>query len=265
MLATILGGWFALHREDRLHLILGFSAGAVLGVALFDLLPEAMDLATTRYAASTVALLIGVGFFAFTLLNRMIAAPPRIRCLGRNRRASTRSIRSREPLHPQLSRRSRHRPRVQGLDLGRPGRRRGRPRTRLLGRDQHGHRCPQEPRPADSSAEMAPAGRARAPAGSRLDVLLLTVASGSRPRTRALLRLLPLHRRSRPAPGEPSPASEATHGSPEHRRCGAHLDHDSPRSDLISAAASASRGSSVLLERLVSAPHAGSGQDAPKS
>ena len=43
--ATMLGGTFALVRRDRLHLILGFSAGAVLGVALFDLLPEAFDLA----------------------------------------------------------------------------------------------------------------------------------------------------------------------------------------------------------------------------
>lgn len=76
VLATILGGGFALHRQDRLHLILGFSAGAVLGVALFDLLPEAMDLATTRYAASTVALLVGVGFFAFTLLNRVMLLHP---------------------------------------------------------------------------------------------------------------------------------------------------------------------------------------------
>jgi len=76
VLATILGGGFALLRQDRLHLILGFSAGAVLGVALFDLLPEAMELATTRYAASTVALLVGVGFFAFTLLNRMMLLHP---------------------------------------------------------------------------------------------------------------------------------------------------------------------------------------------
>ncbi len=33
--ATMLGGYFALKLRDRLHLILGFSAGAVLGVAFF--------------------------------------------------------------------------------------------------------------------------------------------------------------------------------------------------------------------------------------
>jgi hypothetical protein len=43
-LATLIGGAFALKFRDHLHLILGFSAGAVAGVALFDLLPEAIDL-----------------------------------------------------------------------------------------------------------------------------------------------------------------------------------------------------------------------------
>lgn len=76
VLATALGGVVALRRRHRLHLVLGFSAGAILGVALFDLLPEAMELATTRYAPSTVALLVGIGFFAFTLLNRAVLLPP---------------------------------------------------------------------------------------------------------------------------------------------------------------------------------------------
>jgi zinc transporter ZupT len=76
VLATTLGGAFALRRRDRLHLILGFSAGAVLGVALFDLLPEAMQLGTTRYQVSTVALLVGVGFLAFTLVNRVLLLHP---------------------------------------------------------------------------------------------------------------------------------------------------------------------------------------------
>jgi ZIP family zinc transporter len=42
---TILGGLFALKFKDKLHLILGFSAGAVIGVAFFDLLPESIELA----------------------------------------------------------------------------------------------------------------------------------------------------------------------------------------------------------------------------
>jgi zinc transporter ZupT len=74
--ATMLGGTFALFRRDRLHLILGFSAGAVLGVALFDLLPEAIDLARTKYAAATVTLFVAVGFFSFMFLNRVLLLHP---------------------------------------------------------------------------------------------------------------------------------------------------------------------------------------------
>jgi zinc transporter ZupT len=75
-LATMLGGTFALVRRDRLHLILGFSAGAVLGVALFDLLPEAFDLAGKRYAIATVTLFVAVGFFSFMFLNRALLLHP---------------------------------------------------------------------------------------------------------------------------------------------------------------------------------------------
>ena len=41
--STLAGGLLALGLRDKLHLILGFSAGAVIGVAFFDLLPEAID------------------------------------------------------------------------------------------------------------------------------------------------------------------------------------------------------------------------------
>jgi len=70
--ATFIGGWFALRFRDKLHLILGFSAGAVAGVALFDLLPEAIDLGTKYYSASTIALFVAFGFFAYLVLDRII-------------------------------------------------------------------------------------------------------------------------------------------------------------------------------------------------
>jgi ZIP family zinc transporter len=75
-LATLLGGSFALRYRDQLHLILGFSSGAVLGVALFDLFPESIDLTRGRYPTATVALLIAVGFFAFMFLNRVLLLHP---------------------------------------------------------------------------------------------------------------------------------------------------------------------------------------------
>lgn len=70
--ATLIGGSFALRFRDHLHLILGFSAGAVAGVALFDLLPEAITLGTTYHSAATVALVIAFGFFGYLILDRLI-------------------------------------------------------------------------------------------------------------------------------------------------------------------------------------------------
>ncbi len=70
--ATFIGGSFALKFRDKLHLILGFSAGAVAGVALFDLLPEAIELGTTYYSAATVALFIAAGLFGYLILDRLI-------------------------------------------------------------------------------------------------------------------------------------------------------------------------------------------------
>ena len=74
--ATLLGGAFALRYQDKLHLILGFSAGAVLGVALFDLLPEAFKLAGKHYAEATVTLFVAIGFFTFMFLNRVLLLHP---------------------------------------------------------------------------------------------------------------------------------------------------------------------------------------------
>src|SRR5215831_6881526 len=74
--ATLLGGAFALRYQDKLHLILGFSAGAVLGVALFDLLPESFELTRKHYAAPTITLFVAFGFFTFLFLNRVLLLHP---------------------------------------------------------------------------------------------------------------------------------------------------------------------------------------------
>ncbi|MEK7137906.1 MAG: ZIP family metal transporter [Patescibacteria group bacterium] len=70
--ATLLGGLFALRFRDKLHWILGFSAGAVLGLAFFDLLPEALELAGGAYGTSGVFSIVAVGFFTYLLLDRLI-------------------------------------------------------------------------------------------------------------------------------------------------------------------------------------------------
>jgi len=70
--STFIGGLLAIRFKDRLHLVLGFSAGAVLGVAFFDLLPEAFDLGGKFYSLSTITTFIAIGFFIYLLLDRLI-------------------------------------------------------------------------------------------------------------------------------------------------------------------------------------------------
>ena len=70
--STMLGGSFALKLKDQLHLILGFSAGAVIGVAFFDLLPEALELGSKTYELSTVVSVTALGFLLYLLLDRTI-------------------------------------------------------------------------------------------------------------------------------------------------------------------------------------------------
>ncbi len=70
--ATLLGGLFALKFKDKLHLITGFSAGAIIGVAFFDLLPEAIALRNDYQDISFIALMISAGFLLYMILDRMI-------------------------------------------------------------------------------------------------------------------------------------------------------------------------------------------------
>jgi ZIP family zinc transporter len=70
---TMLGGLLALRLQDRLHLILGFSAGAVIGVAFFDLIPEAISLTAPGQSAATALALVTVGFIAYMILDRTVA------------------------------------------------------------------------------------------------------------------------------------------------------------------------------------------------
>lgn len=71
---TLLGGLFALRFKDRLHLILGFSAGAVIGVAFFDLIPEALALSRPRFSDLGVLSLVIVGFIVYMVLERALSA-----------------------------------------------------------------------------------------------------------------------------------------------------------------------------------------------
>src|SRR5919201_1192733 len=70
--STLCGGLFALRCRNQLHLILGFSAGAVIGVTFFDLLPEAVQLGTKQFSVSVVTTVVATGFIVYMLLDRLL-------------------------------------------------------------------------------------------------------------------------------------------------------------------------------------------------
>jgi zinc transporter ZupT len=61
--STAVGGLFALRHRDRLHLILGFTAGVILGVVAFDVFPEIFDLAHGHGGNIDAAMLAMIGGF----------------------------------------------------------------------------------------------------------------------------------------------------------------------------------------------------------
>ena len=59
--------------RDKLHLILGFSAGAVIGVAFFDLLPEAIDFGEKFHCPGRPFLsCTALGFLSYLVLDRIL-------------------------------------------------------------------------------------------------------------------------------------------------------------------------------------------------
>jgi zinc transporter ZupT len=70
--STFAGGLLALGLRDKLHLILGFSAGAVIGVAFFDLLPEAIDTARSFQSTAVILAWSALGFLSYLVLDRVL-------------------------------------------------------------------------------------------------------------------------------------------------------------------------------------------------
>jgi zinc transporter ZupT len=71
-LSTFLGGLLALKLHDKLHLILGFSAGAVIGVAFFDLLPEAISFGERFHSPAVILSFTALGFLSYLVLDRIL-------------------------------------------------------------------------------------------------------------------------------------------------------------------------------------------------
>jgi ZIP family zinc transporter len=72
-LATLAGGALALRLRENMEKLIGFGSGAVIGVALMDLLPEALRLGSPTYQALDLTALTAAGFFAYVLVDRLSA------------------------------------------------------------------------------------------------------------------------------------------------------------------------------------------------
>ena len=74
VVSTGLGGVVALRSSDRLHLVLGFAAGVMLGLVAFDLLPELFDLSTVDVLGVPAPMVaFAAGFLLLHVVERSFA------------------------------------------------------------------------------------------------------------------------------------------------------------------------------------------------
>ena len=72
-ISTMSGGIFAIKNKQRLHYILGFTAGIILGVIAFDILPETFRIAQTYHIDTTKPMVALVcGFLLFHILEKSV-------------------------------------------------------------------------------------------------------------------------------------------------------------------------------------------------
>ncbi len=71
--STLLGGAVGLRASDRRHLVFGLTAGVMLGVVAFDLLPEVFRLAGTGEKVPGVMLAFAAGFLVLHVVERSVA------------------------------------------------------------------------------------------------------------------------------------------------------------------------------------------------
>ena len=72
LVATLIGGFVAVRLKDKLHLILGFSAGTVVAVAFFDLIPESLNIGASFYSVETIMTVVALGFLLYLILDRAV-------------------------------------------------------------------------------------------------------------------------------------------------------------------------------------------------
>jgi ZIP family zinc transporter len=69
VVSTLLGGMLAFRLQRSIATLIAFTGGIVVAVALFDVLPEAIDALDSPRRVGT---LIGVGFIGFFLVERVL-------------------------------------------------------------------------------------------------------------------------------------------------------------------------------------------------
>ena len=73
-LSTLFGGLFAIRFRNKLHLIMGFTAGVLLGVVSFDIFPEIISLIQEHNFSPTGAMIaLVLGFLIFHIMEKSIA------------------------------------------------------------------------------------------------------------------------------------------------------------------------------------------------
>jgi zinc transporter ZupT len=70
--ATMTGGLAVFRLAGKLGIVSGLSAGAVIGVAFFDLAPEALEAGRNIYEPRVLLSITALGFFIYTVLERVI-------------------------------------------------------------------------------------------------------------------------------------------------------------------------------------------------
>ena len=71
--STLLGGLFAVKFKNKLHLIMAFAAGVLLGVVTFDIFPEIIkQISDNNFSSIEVMVALVIGFLLFHILEKSL-------------------------------------------------------------------------------------------------------------------------------------------------------------------------------------------------
>ena len=72
-MSTLCGGLFSLKYRDKLHRILGYTAGVIMGVVVFDIIPEIFKDIQNQNLTTTIPMIVFItGFLLFHIIEKTI-------------------------------------------------------------------------------------------------------------------------------------------------------------------------------------------------